>query len=556
MLKKIAFVTYETPFAPCGGIAAVIGRLPGYVKKASGLETIVITPFHHKIEKTSSLKVETAATLNVRYESDSIPVALCKYNDPKTSWSWYFVKPENENFFGGFPNPYLVGDTPAQISANLRRDSLLFGASVAMALNLISSETEWIVLMQDWEAATTALALTNQDHQHRQFLTLHNSYDTEVTDDVLSQIGVDARKCPGETMLERALPLIRRPVFTVSEQFAEDLTSDVLQSEVMADHLQIYFKLGLLGVNNGPFETLNVNKGAVADALKGSFQCLQEWKADNRRNALVELDAVVPSDKTPVWGDLRKFRRDEACWFVMAGRDDPRQKGYDVAAAAVSRFLESGGDARFFFFPIPGDEGEPGLYFLKGLAEKFPENVLVFPFVWREGFFATLRGAAYGVMPSLYEPFGGANEFYLNGTVGIGRATGGLLLQIVPLWSVSSFGQSTQKRSQRWHSLSSSPTGLLFREKDDIESVAADWQGLNDARYEVGNSSNNRVQERMQYSLFNEMANELYLAIQDGARIYQESPEIYYRMLKDGMVHIQNSFSWERAAQEYVRNAV
>lgn len=42
MPKKIAFIAYEPPFAPCGGIAAVMGRLPGYVKDTSGLEVIVM----------------------------------------------------------------------------------------------------------------------------------------------------------------------------------------------------------------------------------------------------------------------------------------------------------------------------------------------------------------------------------------------------------------------------------------------------------------------------------------------------------------------------------
>jgi glycogen synthase len=48
---NIAFVSYETPFAPCGGIAAVMGRLPARVQAASHVETIVVTPFHHRIEK-------------------------------------------------------------------------------------------------------------------------------------------------------------------------------------------------------------------------------------------------------------------------------------------------------------------------------------------------------------------------------------------------------------------------------------------------------------------------------------------------------------------------
>ena len=58
MPTKLAFVTYETPFTPAGGIAAVMGRLPHYIFKASGLETIVVTPYHHKIGKTANLPTQ------------------------------------------------------------------------------------------------------------------------------------------------------------------------------------------------------------------------------------------------------------------------------------------------------------------------------------------------------------------------------------------------------------------------------------------------------------------------------------------------------------------
>jgi hypothetical protein len=70
----------------------------------------------------------------------------------------------------------------------------------------------------------------------------------------------------------------------------------------------------------------------------------------------------------------------------MAGRDDPRQKGYDVAAAAVEDYLTLNQRkpecAQFLFFPIPGDEGLAGLGFLRELADRFPEHVLAFPFIW------------------------------------------------------------------------------------------------------------------------------------------------------------------------------
>jgi hypothetical protein len=35
-----------------------------------------------------------------------------------------------------------------------------------------------------------------------------------------------------------------------------------------------------------------------------------------------------------LWGDISQFEKDDATWFVMAGRDDSRQKGYDVLARA------------------------------------------------------------------------------------------------------------------------------------------------------------------------------------------------------------------------------
>jgi len=38
----------------------------------------------------------------------------------------------------------------------------------------------------------------------------------------------------------------------------------------------------------------------------------------------------------------------------------------------------------------------------------------------------TAIGATFGVMPSIYEPFGSAVEYMANGTVNIGRATGDL----------------------------------------------------------------------------------------------------------------------------------
>ena len=554
MSTRIAFVTYETAYAPCGGIAAVMSHLPARLKKASKMPCIMVTPFHHKIAKTTSLETTHIGEVSVPFDGGTVAVDICRYDNGESSC--YFLRPDDERFFAGERHPYDVGKTQSEIGENLRRDSIFFGAAVARSLAVIAPGENCILMLQDWEAATTALAISDRDGNHEPFLTLHNSYDSgPVGEDDLRRVGINPEACPGggkyAGVLQRALPLVEHAVFTVSKQFAVDFIEDTFQTRVMAPHLQDALRSRIVGIDNGAFASLAVPDGILAEARRRDHGPLREWKTTQKRDALDALDALISSEEKPVWGDISKFKRDDAAWFVMAGRDDPRQKGYDVAARAIEDFLGGGGEARFLFFPIPGDEGRAGLNFLKELSERFPESVLVLPFIFKEGFFAALRGATYGVMPSFYEPFGMANEFYLNGTVGIGRATGGIIQQIVPLRDVRCFTPACQARAGRWHTESAQPTGILYREPDDMQSVVDDWIGLNAAGYNRNGGHPDRVEERAGYALFRAMSDELQLSIANAVRIYTERPETYYRMLTEGIDSVQRGFSWERSAREY-----
>jgi glycogen synthase len=157
-------------------------------------------------------------------------------------------------------------------------------------------------------------------------------------------------------------------------------------------------------------------------------------------------------------------------------------------------------------------------------------------------------------MPSLYEPFGSANEFYLHGTPGIARATGGLVEQIVPLRAAACYSDAVHAPATVWHAFSARPTGILYREPDTV-STAQRWQSLNEGEYDATGQSpdNDRVAQRSHNPLFAAMARELGLAIADGVRLWRESRDQYWRMLIEGVDYIQRTFSWERAAQEYVR---
>lgn len=645
-MKKILLVTYETRFARCGGITAVMNYLPGQLMAMAGLSTCVITPFHHRIASTRSLPARLVDTVEVPFYDDRVPVKIYRYDD---RWDWYFLdaqdyripwappgvsseeREKEQRFFSGRRHPYDVGAAAQDQGIILTRDALFFGAAVAASLPKISPDTLWTLMMQDWQAATAALALTgvNGDCVGKLFLTLHNSYDSgPVHEDALRGFGINPSYVRGRgdlsTVLTRALPLVEKPLFTVSEQFANDLTRDILQCRVMADHLQAPFnEYKVVGVNNGPFASLAVPAKPELEMLRkkprhelGAFKdwngerkrprpitygALKRWKAEQRRSrpdnfslgewkeaqkrkAVAALYGELKvrendtqqgkklAEERPVWGSLAEFldaakprRNTEAIWFVMAGRDDTRQKGYDVASEAVRRFLGEESNrksAQFLFFPIPGDEDREGLIFLKDLAEEFKANVLVMPFIFQEGFLSALRGAAYGIMPSLYEPFGMANEFYLNGAVGIGRATGGLLQQIVPLRkigdsSLPSFTEAAEKLADSWYGPSAPPAGLLYREPDgDPDRVEADWRAFNNVGY-LARADRNRVEERKNLQLFNDMVEALRQAIIDAVEIHRlpadgKGRQPYYSMLIEGISHIQRSFSWEQSAARYI----
>jgi glycosyltransferase involved in cell wall biosynthesis len=548
MAHCVALVAYETPAAPCGGIAAVLGRLPKYIEKVTARAAVVISPFHHRIERTASLlpKMQKVGEVGVPSGRNMVMVDILRIDQDVP---YYFLKAVDARYFAGVKHPYDI-DGPS-----LLRDSLFFGAAVARALRVLSPQEPWLVALQDWETATTALALAGQNLPHRLFVTLHNSYDCDVLDSDLDRVAIDSDRCPGTSILDRAFRLAEHSVFTVSGQFARDLTSDILQREIMAPHLQQHLGGRLIGVNNGPFIDCAVPRDLLGDAQAGIIEPLKEWKKDRRQAAHKALQALVPSEPEPIWGDPKQFPCDDAPWFVMAGRDDSRQKGYDVAAAAIEHFLFTGGNARFLFFPIPGDEGVGGLGFLRRLAERYPDSVLALPFRFRTGYFAALQGANFGIMPSLYEPFGMANEFYLNGTLGIGRATGGIVEQVIPWRSASSFSRAVEFRAEKYHNTSSFPTGILYRERDNLATAAHDWRAFNAARYDAtGEGHPDRVSERSAYPLYRSMVEELGLALADGSRLVREQPELYHRMLVEGVGYIERTFSWERAAADYVRN--
>src|SRR5258708_36539455 len=124
---NIAFVSYETSFAPCGGIAAVMARLPARVQAVSRVETIVITPFHHRIEKMASLGRSHEGSFGVLLADRSVVMHVYRHDD---KLPYYFLLAEDRRYFAGRRHPYDVsGD-------DLLRAALVFGRAIPRAFPL------------------------------------------------------------------------------------------------------------------------------------------------------------------------------------------------------------------------------------------------------------------------------------------------------------------------------------------------------------------------------------------------------------------------------------
>jgi glycogen synthase len=599
-------------------------HLPRVAKEISDQRTVVITPWHEKAFRRTPTATEVGS-LQVPCGIHDIEVHVM-FDSSSFGVDYYFLKPgrmvvserhahrfegavrnlglhmmfvkrgqsrdmfpslDEVPLFDGSPHPYRTKD-----HATLVRDSLFFGVAVIRSLPVILPG-EWILFLQDWETATTAMAAAGSAMAKNVhcILTLHNSYDSGGLLGPLEIFGINVGLCSGQgdleapSILERALPLVSHHIFTVSAQFSEDLTDDVLQSRVIGPQLAPLIRGRIRGVDNGPFaptleeelgsarsqddiDRLTAKSGALVDAKVGNHERFFEWK-NARREYFCEVVANYKFDEPdfpprdlpedvrrnwkPFWGDRARFLqrgRLGVPWFVIGGRDDSRQRGHDVAAAAAQQFLSVGGDALFIFPVIPGDEELEGLRFLYDRARDSDGRIIVLPFPFQEGYLAALEGAAYGIFPSLYEPFGGASDIYSQATLAIARATGGLVQQVVPLRAARCYSHAVDREVSAWHSVSARPTGLLYREELDEEAAIIAWEKINAAGYAV--DSSDRVDQRKQFVVFQRMQRELLNAIYDAVRIWN-NPRLYVEMVLGGMAHIESTFSWYRAAGEYLR---
>ncbi len=526
----IVYCVYENPFAKSGGIFAVADNYGAALQQA-GVKSLILSPLHSKLRTApQAADVRPIGECWVAFDGASIGVEI--FEHVRNGVRWILLRADG--FFeadggAGRSDPYVDSDP-----AGLLRDSLFMSAAVPEALAAMGERENLIVHVQDWELAATALTvklalLEGRLESAAVVLTSHNPYDHALPAESLQWIANrQYRRTPQPgSMYQCMMPLTDGPVTTVSRNFAKELTSDPLQTQYFADHLQqIFRQQGIVGVDNGLFgkpEQAYSDQALRAMATGDPAAILAEKRA-KRKRMLQELEAYTDarilgrlhgSDGGPL-----SQLADDVPVFMMFGRMDPGQKGFDVLTRAIERLPRGWG--RFILTPIVAGGQTSFADDLKRLAAARPGEVVVYPFRMERGYAEAMGGSTYAVMPSLYEPFGGTTEPYLAGTPVVARATGGLVQQVSDIDSDSS-----------------GATGLLFREP--VEGTGQQWRTVQTAP---------TPEARLAVPFYASMVEALVRTLVRAGEIYQSDPATYGAMLSHLFERAQ-LFSWRRAVAEY-----
>ena len=562
--RTIVFCVYENQFAKAGGLFAVASHLPRAIQRHYG-RVLVLSPLHTKLS-TAPPKPEGPSTNSplspcgrtaVPFGDTVVDVTLWQQELRGVRWVLF----EAAGFFeaGGGPNgniPYdFTNPDGSPATPRLDVDSLFAAAAVPHILKQLELSDDIVLHIQDWQFVATALTLRLAMlegilNSVTVVLTSHNPYDSGLAAERLSLIttrvadqhwpslrtsGSEDPQTPlrRDTFYECMIPLLDAPLSTVSKCFAHDLTSHPIQTVHFADHLQeVFRRQGVVGVDNGLFIAVTTpafSDSAIGQAKRGQTDEILKEKKDKRKLLIDHLDDYLPASACGSLDDGNGGGLDglpeSVPIFMMFGRMDPAQKGFDTLARAVEKIDR--GAAKFIFALEAAGGVQRFIEDLRRLAEARRGDVVFISDRMERGYLETMAGASFCVMPSLHEPFGAATEPYLKGTPVVAHATGGLLQQV-----------KDYRRDPDW------ATGFLYEANCSgpvAEQLGRYWDELLDCT---------DPEERKANPLYLSLVEALAGALREAISLYSDQPDRYGRMLAN--LHDKaTQFSWDTAADEY-----
>ena len=532
--KTVVFCSFESRFAKSGGLGAVTNKILPYLKNIDNIaDVILITPFYSNIIDETWLK-KTGLTFSAQFDDKKIKVEMLEYTSQYYEPGRGFIKEyylKAEGFFNArnrLHDPYLyVEDDTLKNNEAIIKNALLFCQAAPLAVHKLKLRENLIFHLQEWQTALISLTskqamLDGKLRSCATIQTMHNPFDSFIPWKSLAKIveqkrlqKISRKFSDGLTAYQIGLQLVDAPITTVSENFARELAGDILQTKHFAPHLQfILKKTGVIGINNGPFHDF---PSKFSSTGKLTIEEIKRIKSRYRKSLLEVLAEYNPSER---FGDLT-YKGDSITGLpgnipiiIMAGRLDYSQKGYDILLQAIQRFTED--EIKVVLTPMPVKSSD--LDYFRETASKCKGNLTVFPIKMQQGYYELQIGSTFGVMPSIYEPFGAAMEYMVKGTVNIARRTGGLVDQI-----------------------EDGRCGFLYRENSAF---------YNEINIENFFKLKDQVQLRSENRWVQSMVDGLYETLITAINLFQNHRHEYYRLIIMGFKKAK-SFNWVNSAGKY-----
>jgi glycogen synthase len=532
-LSNLIFCSFENRFARSGGLASVTTNILPFLKDINNIPNVVLfTPCYPEIINISKLK-STSIKFSVPFANKNVLVEIYeyswKYSEPdKGSVKEYYLKAKG--FFNTSKNikdPYTYHEKDKRKNNDtLNYNAMFFCKTVPFAAKALGIEENIVFHLNEWQ--TSLISLTSKEAILNGTLrscgtiqTIHNSYDSTISQENLEALLDKPRRQKlknttrkGLSAYQIGLQLVDAPVTTVSDNFANELTTDIIQTKHYAPHLQDILKTSApYGVNNGMFVRFS------PDFPKRENHSIDEVRTIKlrKRKALLEiLNSYTPRKrfgKLTYKGKTILKLPDDIPIIAMSGRLDPLQKGYFVLLRAIEKFTRD--KIKVILTPLPVKKSD--LDYFYEIVGKCEGDVTVFPFRMEKGYHEIQTGSTFGIMPSIYEPFGAAVEYMASGTINIGRATGGLVDQI------------------------DSNSGFLFKEDAVFHTVR---------NVKAFIETGHMIQARKTNPWMLSMADNLYDVMGKAIDLYQRKPDKYYQLIINGFKKARR-FSWVSNAKKY-----
>jgi glycogen synthase len=571
--EHIVYCSFENRYATSGGLGSVTKALLPYLdikikekfpsSKTAGV--ILLTPFYPNIDKFNDPLgnyLMPVTNMVVPYGGKNIPVEIYKYN-------WRYQIPINgqkkigtikeyylkaDGFFEAknpINDPYIYDLENTARNNDFQIDDSAFYCKMApLVVYQLKYRKNIIFHLQEWQTSLISLTsimamLKNRLYDKiaiqncRSIQTLHNTFDSFQSpgyflehlrkifkprdEDKIYNLAFRHVLNKTFSLYSIGLSFLQKgKISTVSNIFSKEITSDLINTHHFAPHLQntLKEKGGVKGINNGAFLQIPEKIQIILDdtSPKNKFK---EFKYKQRKELLKKLSTYKTKNtfgELTYQGSTVSNIPDFVSICFMSGRLDFSQKGYDILLRVIELLHKNKNEnIKFVLSPMPVRQMDLNLF--KKVACACRGTVLVIAERMTDGYFELQSGSTFGIMPSIFEPFGAAIEYMANGTCVIARKTGGLIDQI-----------------------KDGHDGLLYHEGNEH------YDGLNiDLFYNLRNDIRKSFSRS---DWVKDMVHALKMKLEEAHYLYKNDQDTYFQIIMNAFKK-SKEFNWTKSANDY-----